>query len=149
MDEFSRITDGLPSGFGKTVKYHMSRVGVSVNDLAEAMELDTKMIQHFRKELEPIVGILPPKDEDASKNKNHLTKRSVVTMALLMHLMPDWSDHLLKQAHYILDINDREEKVWWVALKTSYMCVIEDINATFRKLGITALTSEFPENSVA
>ena len=149
MDEYARITDGLPSGFGQTVKYHMSRVGVRPGDLAEEMELDPKMVQYFRKELEPVVGILPPKEEDASKNKNHLTKRSVVTMALLMHLMPDWSDHLLEQAHYILDHSDREEKVWWVTLKTSYMCAIEEINATFRKLGITALTSKFPENSAA
>ena len=149
MDEYARITDGLPSGFGQTVKYHMNRVGVRPGDLAEGMELDPKMVQYFRKELEPVVGILPTKEEDASKNKNHLTKRSVVTMALLLHLMPDWSDHLLEQAHYILDRSDREEKVWWVTLKTSYMCAIEEINATFRKLGITALTSKFPENSAA
>ena len=149
MDEFARINDELPSGFGKTIKYHMSRVGVSVGDLAEAMELDSKMVQYFRKELEPVIGILPPKKEDASKNKNHLTKRSVVTMALLMHLMPDWSDHLLHQAHYILDKTDREEKVWWCTLKTSYMCAIEEINATFRDLGITALTSKFPEDDAA
>ena len=149
MDEYARITDALPSGFGSTVKYHMSRVGVSVSDLAEAMELDSKMIQHFRRELEPVVGILPSNGENSTKNKNHLTKRSVVTMSLLMHLMPEWSQHMLDQAHYMLDRNDREEKIWWCTLMTSYMCAIEEINELFKKLGITALTSKFPENSAA
>ena len=83
------------------------------------------------------------------KHKNHLTKRSVVTMALLMHLMPEWSRHMLEQAHYMLDKGDREEKVWWCTLMTSYMSTIEEINVLFKKLGITALTSSSPGNSAA
>ena len=70
-------------------------------------------------------------------------------MALLVHLMPAWSTHLLNQASYVLDMTQREELAWLCALKTSYMCEIEQINLQFKLLGITSLTSRFPENSAA
>lgn len=149
MAEYSEITGNLPNGFGQTLKYHMKRVKVTTEKLAEAMEISPRVIYEYRKDSLPRASLTAPADTKLLVPLAQPTKRNVIIMSLLMHLMPDWSKHFLKQAHYELDLESREELAWSCAIQTSYMCEIEQINLQFRLLGVTALTSSFPDNSAA
>ena len=149
MAEYSEITGNLPNGFGQTLKYHMKRVKVTTEKLAEAMEISPRVVYEYRKDSLPRASLTAPADAKTLVPLAQPTKRNVIIMSLLMHLMPDWSKHFLKQAHYELDLGSREELAWSCAIQTSYMCEIEQINLQFRLLGVTALTSCFPDNSAA
>ncbi len=149
MAEYGEITGNLPNGFGQTLKYHMKRVKVTTEKLAEAMEISPRVIYEYRKDSLPRASLMGTDEAPRYEPVARPTKRNVITMSLLMHLMPDWSKHFLKQAHYELDLESREELAWSCAIQTSYMCEIEQINLQFRLLGVTALTSCFPDNSAA
>ena len=129
----------------------MKRGKVTTEKLAEALEISDRLLYDYQRPIPP--ASLGPGEPDSSKKAKTApkrpTKKTVVTMALLMHLMPDWSRHLLNQASYVLDPSQREELAWLCAIQTCYMCEIEQINLQFRQLGLTALTSRFPEDSAA
>ena len=149
MAEYSEITGNLPDGFGQTLKYHMKRVKVTTEKLAETMEISPRVVYEYRKDSLPRASFTASADNKTLVPLAQPTKRNVIIMSLLMHQMPDWSKHFLKQAHYELDLGSREELAWSCAIQTSYMCEIEQINLQFRLLGVTALTSRFPDNSAA
>ena len=149
MAEYSEITGNLPNGFGQTLKYHMKRVKVTTEKLAESMEISPRVIYEYRKDSKSRASLMGTDEKTRLEPAVRPTKRNVIIMSLLMHLMPDWSKHFLKQAHYDLNLESREELAWSCAIQTSYMCEIEQINLQFRLLRVTALTSSFPDNSAA
>jgi hypothetical protein len=124
LDETTAFLRSLPGSFCATLKAHMERAGVTVEELAEASLLARKTIQRMRTEEE------------------HTPKlSSIVAVCIGLHINPVFSDDLLRKAG-IAPRATNEYISYKCLLSTWYQKDIFECNELLAEYGIAPLGNE-------
>lgn len=90
-DDMVKVFGELPGNFSNTLKYHMKRLDVTVDELADRSYISTVTISHYR-----------------SDNACSKSLESVLAIGKALCLHPTYFEDLLEKAGY----SDRHDKTW-------------------------------------
>jgi len=123
-----RIQKETPILFGDALKYHMKRVGCTVEGLAQDSLIGPKTIQNMRN------------DENYSYSLTN-----VIPLCLGMHLHPEFSKVMLEKAGLRLLPTKEEHVVYDFLLNHYYKASIHECNEVLKEYGITPFGTEIKE----
>lgn len=117
--------EGMPAGFGDTVKYHMHNLALTREELSERSLLSVKTIGRMRQ-----------------GQKRNMQLESVIAISVGMHLFPELSSDLLQKADIKLHNDVPAELCYGVMLRTMYRESIYKWNETLESEGLSPLKED-------
>lgn len=120
-----QIMEGMPAGFGDTVKYHMHNLALTREELSERSLLSVKTIGRMRQ-----------------GQKRNMQLESVIAISVGMHLFPELSSDLLQKADMKLHNDVPAELCYGVMLRTMYRESIYKWNETLESEGLSPLKED-------
>ena len=115
---YQEAVRGLPSGFGKSLKYIMARVPISIEQLAETTKTSARQLSRYLND---------PNQQPKLK--------TVMALCMGLRLFPRFSLHLVEQAGFILRDNN-EGLAYQLLIHEFYADGIEACNYYLGQMGL-------------
>jgi len=110
-----------PATFNDALKLFMKQKKVTIEELADRVNLSSRTIQYMRN------------DEDCTPTIQH-----VVAICIGLHLMPSYSYQLLDLSGYSLK-SSKQHKTYRFLLDTAYMHSVDECNEFLERVGVNKL----------